>query len=63
VLPSFNFPQLDFMKPSSGFHPMTWERVTGGLGETASKFEFIFGIAQELSKESLGRKEVADCNG
>jgi len=27
VLPSLNFPQLDFVKPSSGFHPMTWERV------------------------------------
>ncbi len=25
--PSFNFPQLDFVKPSSGFHPVTWERV------------------------------------
>ncbi len=22
------FPQLDFVKPSSGFHPVTWERVT-----------------------------------
>jgi hypothetical protein len=27
VLPSLNFPQLDFVKPSSGFHPVTWERV------------------------------------
>jgi len=27
VPPSFNFPQLDFVKPSSGFHPVTWERV------------------------------------
>ncbi len=26
--PSLNFPQLDFVKPSSGFHPVTWERVT-----------------------------------
>ncbi len=25
--PSFNFPQLDFVKPSSGFHPVTWERI------------------------------------
>ncbi len=25
--PSLNFPQLDFVKPSSGFHPVTWERV------------------------------------
>jgi hypothetical protein len=28
VPPSLNFPQLDFVKPSSGFHPVTWERVT-----------------------------------
>jgi hypothetical protein len=27
VPPSLNFPQLDFVKPSSGFHPVTWERV------------------------------------
>jgi hypothetical protein len=27
VLPSLNFPQLDFVKPSSGFHPVTWEHV------------------------------------
>jgi hypothetical protein len=30
VPPSLNFPQLDFVKPSSGFHPVTWERVTCG---------------------------------
>ncbi len=28
MLPSLNFPQLDFVKPSSGFHPVTWERVS-----------------------------------
>jgi hypothetical protein len=27
VLPSLNFPQFDFVKPSNGFHPVTWERV------------------------------------
>jgi hypothetical protein len=27
VPPSLNFPQLDFVEPSSGFHPVTWERV------------------------------------
>jgi len=27
VPPSLNFPQLDFVKPSSGFHPVTWERI------------------------------------
>ncbi len=25
---SLNFPQLNFVKPSSGFHPVTWECVT-----------------------------------
>ncbi len=24
---SLNFPQLDFVKPSSGFHPVTWECI------------------------------------
>ncbi len=28
--PSLNFPQLDFVKPSSGFHPVTWERIIIG---------------------------------
>jgi len=28
VPPSLNFPQLDFVKPPCGFHPMTWERVS-----------------------------------
>jgi hypothetical protein len=28
VPPNLNFPQLDFVKPSNGFHPVTWERVT-----------------------------------
>jgi hypothetical protein len=27
VPPSLNFPQLDFVKPLSGFHPVTWEHV------------------------------------
>ncbi len=27
VFLSLNFSQLDFVKPSSGFHPVTWERV------------------------------------
>jgi hypothetical protein len=30
VPPSLNFPQLDFVEPSSGFHPVTWERVSMG---------------------------------
>ncbi len=24
---SLNFPQFDFVKPSSGFHPVTWEGI------------------------------------
>jgi hypothetical protein len=43
VLPSLNFPQLDFVKPSSGFHPVTWERVINHVdvieyGENGFKF-------------------------
>ncbi len=30
MLPSLNFPQLDFVKASSGFHAVTWERVILG---------------------------------
>jgi len=26
------FPQLDFVKPSSGFHPVTWDRIRISLG-------------------------------
>ncbi len=26
--PNLNFPQLDFVEPLSGFHPVTWERIT-----------------------------------
>ncbi len=29
--PSLNFSQLDFVKPSSGFHPVTWERVNSTI--------------------------------
>ncbi len=52
--PSLNFPQLDFVKPSSGFHPVTWERVTfemwkeEGNGVNFSlKFFFQCGVARE----------------
>jgi hypothetical protein len=33
VPPSLNFSQLDFVEPSSGFHPVTWERITYALVE------------------------------
>jgi hypothetical protein len=36
VLPSLNFPQLDFVRPSSGFHPVTWERVTSSPRDVAN---------------------------
>jgi hypothetical protein len=46
VPPSLNFPQLDFVEPSSGFHPVTWERVTSsGLGPIEEKkFTIVGGI-------------------
>jgi hypothetical protein len=34
VPPSLNFPQLDFVEPSSGFHPVTWEHVNLGSHKT-----------------------------
>jgi hypothetical protein len=38
--PSLNFPQLDFVEPSNGFHLVTWERVIQCVycgGEWSSK--------------------------
>jgi hypothetical protein len=54
VPPSLNFPQLDFVKPSSGFHPVTWERVTSYLALLqCNLFEHpIVGIWEEL--DTLG---------
>ncbi len=37
--PSLNFPQLDFVKPSSGFHPVTWERIIGCEHEEVLGFQ------------------------
>ncbi len=34
--PSLNFSQLDFVKPSSGFHPVTWECVNVSHEEAAA---------------------------
>ncbi len=48
--PSLNFPQLDFVKPSSGFHPVTWERVTSPK-EGITLLELFSGIGTSL--ESL----------
>ncbi len=36
---SLNFPQLDFVKPSSGFHPVTWERVKMNGRESNWQFD------------------------
>jgi predicted RNA-binding protein with PUA-like domain len=38
VPPSLNFPQLDFVKPSSGFHLVTWECVTNNVVERVEEF-------------------------
>ncbi len=50
--PSLNFPQLDFVKPSSGFHPVTWERVTWNM-----EFVNICNLSKNLNKDcDLGMK-------
>jgi hypothetical protein len=42
VPPSLNFPQLDFVKPSSGFHPVNWERVSNALSTFITSMNSIF---------------------
>jgi hypothetical protein len=32
----FNFPQFDFVKPSSGFHLVTWEHVRDSISQSGS---------------------------
>jgi hypothetical protein len=48
VPPSLNFPQLDFVKPSSGFHPVTWERVIWGLSNLKSNALSFYDILLDL---------------
>jgi hypothetical protein len=43
VPPSLNFPQLDFVEPSSGFHLVTWERVSFLAWRVARRG--VFGLA------------------
>jgi len=51
--PSLNFPQLDFVKPSSWFHPVTWERVTlehdALCEELATCQAKCFGLEQDVA--------------
>jgi hypothetical protein len=41
VPPSLNFSQLDFVEPSSGFHPVTWERVIYSMVRRCEHFTEI----------------------
>ncbi len=43
MLPSLNFPQLDFVEPSSGFYPVIWECVNSYLWIRVSR-----GVAHNL---------------
>jgi hypothetical protein len=50
VPPSLNFPQLDFVRPSSGFHPVTWECVTYSELEHLVKLEeTVFSVTLSMS--------------
>jgi hypothetical protein len=47
---------------------LEWNKVSaqafwGSRLEYHGEFELVLGIARELSKESLGKQEGADCNG
>jgi hypothetical protein len=60
VLPSLNFPQLDFVKPSSGFHPVTWERITTYL--IVDNIIFIPMIVMEAVCGSMGVNQSSNYN-
>jgi hypothetical protein len=47
--PSLNFPQLDFMRPLSGFHPVTWERVT----KNAIDLQELIAILPQLQEDQI----------
>ncbi len=56
--PSLNFSQLDFVKPSSGFHPVTWERVIGDVDITMdlpSKKHHHHGVFRWMIIEAKGQ--------
>ncbi len=62
--PSLNFPQLDFVEPSSGFHPVTWERVTneGQHNMTNTKNMKVAKVSGESSRSmSIGQKKKVIC--
>jgi len=53
VLPSLNFSQLDFVKPSSGFHPVTWERINND--RSSAKLDASYHPPALLMDENLDR--------
>jgi hypothetical protein len=64
VPPSLNFSQLDFVKPSSGFHPVTWERVSicgnKEQGYPMTKFKSFKVLFQFLKLENYIQKHWFD---
>jgi hypothetical protein len=57
VLPSLNFPQLDFVRPSSGFHPVTWERVTHTVNKQKHQEFFVFRTLHPKTQKQKKAKE------
>ncbi len=51
------FPQLDFVKPSSGFHPVTWERVMQRVGEGVER------VYPSVGEDSILIPHDMCCNG
>jgi tetratricopeptide (TPR) repeat protein len=60
VPPSLNFPQLDFVKPSSGFHPVTWERVTDVIEPNNAFTLKIRGDVKRILRKYQGALEDLD---
>jgi hypothetical protein len=61
VPPSLNFPQLDFVKPSSGFHPVTWERVKFSKG--LAVFKVMADMYQQIIVVSDNDSNYCGANG
>jgi hypothetical protein len=58
VPPSLNFPQLDFVEPSSGFHPVTWERVNKE-GNNIKLLPYFFFISSSLV---ISLQKIVNCS-
>jgi len=72
VPPSLDFPQLDFVKPSSGFHPVTSERVKSEDGGEKVQIQkpmeksspvFGFGVGEEEEEYATAVQGCSSSSG